>query len=52
MIVIQLQKPVTIGWGADITKGEVPIVKMEAKKALQIRIDEEKGMVCLIEGTR
>lgn len=50
MIIIQLQKPVTVAWGADTTKGEVPIVKMEAKKSLQIKIDEERATVCLIEG--
>lgn len=50
MVIIQLQKPITIGWAADLNKGEVPLVKMEAKKSLQIRIDEEKGTVSLIEG--
>ena len=52
MIIVQLQKPMTIAWGADISKGQVPLVKLEAKKSLQILIDEERSTVCLIEGTK
>lgn len=52
MIIVQLQRPMTIAWGADIAKGEVPLVKLEAKKSLQIKIDEERGTVCLIEGAK
>ena len=50
VIIIQFQKPMTVGWGAHIEKGQVPIVKMEAKKSLQIVIDEQAGTISMVEG--
>jgi len=50
VIILQFQKPMTVGWGAHIEKGQVPLIKMEAKKSLQIVIDEQAGTISMVEG--
>lgn len=52
MIVLQFHKPMVVGFGAYIEKGEVPTVRIETKEALQIVIDEQKGTISIVEGKK